>query len=202
MSGIPPINTQHFFYSENAHLDTQETTQSSVVPTESTTSLPRRTSYPSTASQLSALSSPSRKVSVNSDFRATMPDGTTIRLMEKTDSSLQDGKFLFHDPKLKRADKTGVIEFDAEITSGCVNLKNIFNNSKKKNALDIVIWHLTKNRAQQEFKITGIANDDLYAICKEKYEMENTADEEMSGNLSVVRECAQKRLLDKGWNLD
>lgn len=200
MTGISPTTTPPAFHSENISPATSVGAQASSHNAASTVPLPRRVAYPSTVSQMEASSSTRKNNFTQSNGIAKMPDGTSVSLTEKVSPGSFDGKFLFHDPKVKNPNKTGIIEFDGELSSNTVNLKNVFNNSHKKGALDLVIWHTTKGKDQKEFKITGIANDDLYAICKNNYGMTgNAADEEVSGSLAQVRQRAKDRLLDKGW---
>lgn len=134
---------------------------------------------------------------------ARMPDGTNVTLEEKVKLTadgkpkFQEGKFTFDDPKTKFG--KGSIEFDANITSQCIDLANIFNNSHKKGALDFVIWYLTKNTEKADFKISGIANDDLYPMCKKNYGMKRDGDDCMTGSFFNVKQIAKQRLLDRGW---
>lgn len=107
---------------------------------------------------------------------------------------------MFDDPNTRYQGGKGRFEFDVQITSTCVDLQNIFNNSHKKGALDLVIWHVTKNVERTEFKVSGIANDDLFAICR-KYGMTPGGEEEMVGDLQTVRQMARQRLQERGWNL-
>jgi hypothetical protein len=135
---------------------------------------------------------------------ARMPDGTDIKKLKEIvrhtvsgEPKYQEGVFSFDDPKTKSGE--GAIEFDANITSECMDLANIFNYSHKKGALDLVIWHLTKNIEREEFKVSGIANDDLFGMC-EKYGMKRDGDC-MVGMFSTAKQKARQRLIERGWTL-
>jgi hypothetical protein len=138
---------------------------------------------------------------------ARMPDGSDVVLVEKTDRSsagevtARRGEFVFDDPKTKYQHGKGRFEFDGQIRRDAVDLQNIFNNSHKKGALALAIWHMTKGADQPTFKVSGIASDDVVSICQSKYEMRPGAEDEMVGSLKRVRELARENLVRNGWKL-
>jgi len=144
----------------------------------------------------------SRSSSPNPNVVVRMPDGTEVNLVESVkftgsgELKYRSGRFKFKDAGIRSG--IGDFEFDADINTDSVELLNIFNNSRKKGALDLVIWHLTKNADKSWFEVKGIANEELFQTLQKHYRMTRKGSDGMIGNYAEVKNLARQRLMNWG----
>jgi hypothetical protein len=140
---------------------------------------------------------------------ARMPCGADVRLSENVqrDASgrprARQAICSFDDPASLFRDGQGSFDFDAVLTAGGIDLRNVSNNSHRKGALDLAVWHMTRSAGPQvEFRIGGVDDEDLCRACEAHYGMTRVGGRgPLTGDAAAVAGLARARLVDKGWTL-